>query len=79
MNYTFYRYEQEKNAVIMTDMGGKELVIDCEKAESGITFEQPEDEGYLARLAIQEPAAYVAYALKPDGVKGYVEAMNVFN
>jgi len=79
MKYNFFRYNQEKNAVIITDADGKELVIDCEKAEAGIVFEEPEDEGYLARLATREPAAYVSYALKPDGLQGYVEAMNVFN
>ena len=79
MNYNFYRYEKETNAVIMTDSDGKDLVIDCEKAEAGIVFEEPEDKGYLARLAIQELATYVSYALKPSGLQGYVEAMNVFN
>ena len=79
MEYCFYRYDKETNAVIMTDMDGKELVIDCAKAEAGIVFKELEDEGYLARLAMQEPAIYVSYALKPDGLQGYVEAMNVFN
>ena len=79
MNYTFYRYEKETNAVIMTDSDGKDLVIDCEKAEAGIAFEEPVDKGYLARLTVEEPVSYVAYALKPDGLQGYVEAMNAFN
>ena len=72
MNYTFYRYEKETNAVIMTDADGKDLIIDCEKAEASIAFEEPEDKGYLAKLAVKEPASYIAYALKPDGLQGYV-------
>lgn len=78
MNYNFYRYEKDRNAVVMTDSEGSELVIDCEKAEAGIVFEEPEDVGYLARLAIKDPATYVSYALRPDGLQEYVEAMNVF-
>lgn len=36
-------------------------------------------EGYLVKLAREEPANYMSYALKPDGLQGYVDAMNVFN
>lgn len=49
------------------------------KSEENIVFEEPEDAGYLAKLAMKEPAVYVAYALKPGGLQGYVEAMNMFN
>ncbi len=79
MKYNFYRYDRCRNSVVMTDTDVNELVIDCEKAETNIVFVEPEDTGYLARLAMKEPAAYVAYALKPDGLQGYVEAMNVIN
>ncbi len=79
MKYNFYRYDGFRNTVVMTDLDGNELVIDCERAEKNIVFEELEDAGYLARLAMKEPAAYVSYALKPDGLQGYVEAMNVFN
>ena len=41
-------------------------------------FDEPEDEGYLVKLAREEPANYVSYGLKPDGLQGYVDAMNVF-
>ena len=63
----------------MTDTKGNELVIDCKRAEANVIYENPDDEGYLARLAMREPANYVSYALKPDGLQGYVNAMNVFN
>lgn len=79
MKYNFYRYDGCRNAAVTTDMDGNELVIDCDKAETNIVFDEPEDVGYLARLAMKEPAAYVSYALKLDGLQGYVEAMNVFN
>ena len=31
LNYTIYRYDADRNAVIMTDMDGRELVIECDK------------------------------------------------
>ena len=34
LNYTIYRYDADRNAVIMTDMDGRELVIECDKAEA---------------------------------------------
>ena len=63
----------------MKDEEGNELVIECAKANAQVIFNEPEDEGYLVRLAREEPANYVSYALKPDGLQGYVDAMNVFN
>lgn len=68
MNYNFYRYDKDRNAVVMTDSESSELVIDCEKAEAQIIYENPEDEGFLARLAMEEPANYVSFALKLDGL-----------
>lgn len=56
-----------------------ELVIECVKANAQVVFDEPEEEGYLVRLAREEPADYVSYALKLDGLQGYVDAMNVFN
>lgn len=34
LNYTVYQYDDSRNVVIMTDMYGKELVIDGNKAEA---------------------------------------------
>ena len=79
LNYTIYRYDADRNAVIMTDMDGKELVIECEKAETNVIYEEPLDAAYLSRLAREEPANYVSFALKPEGLQGYVEAMAEFN
>ncbi len=63
----------------MKDKEGNELVIDCTMVNSYVVFDKHEDEGYLLRLASEEPANYVSYALKPGGLQEYVEAMNVFN
>lgn len=63
----------------MKDKDDNELVIECTKANAQVVFDEPEDEGYLLRLAREEPENYVSYSLKPDGLQGYVDAMNVFN
>ena len=34
LKYTVYQYDGSSNAVVMTDMDGKELVIDRNKAEA---------------------------------------------
>ena len=47
LNYTVYQYDNNRNAVVMTDMDGKQLVIDCDKAEAKVVFDEPEDIGIL--------------------------------
>lgn len=79
MEYNLYYYDSVLNAVVMKDKEDKELVIECVKANSQVVFDEPDDEGYLVRLAREQPANYVSYALKPDGLQGYVDAMSVFN
>lgn len=79
MDYNLYYYDSILDAVVMKDTDDNELVIECAKANAQVIFVEPEDEGYLVRLAREEPANYVSYTLKPDGLQGYVDAMNVFN
>ena len=79
MKYNLYFYDDTRNAVIMTDMDGKQLVIDCNKAEAQVVLEEPEDVGYLVRLAREEPASYVSFAMRPDGLQDYVDVWNELN
>ena len=79
LNYTVYQYDGSRNAVVMTDMDGKELVIDCDKAEAQVAFDEPEDVGILARLAKKEPASYVSIAMRPGGLQDYVDVWNKLN
>lgn len=79
LNYTVYQYDGRRNAVVMTDMYGKELVIDCDKAEAQVVLEEPDDVGILARLARKEPASYVSIAMRPGGLQDYVVAWNELN
>ena len=37
--YTLYHYDGSRRSVVMTDMDGKELVIDCDKAEEQETVQ----------------------------------------
>lgn len=62
MVYNICFYDSEKAAVVVTDMDGKQLVIDCKKAETQVVFDEPEDAGILARFAREEPAGYVGMA-----------------
>ena len=79
LNYTVYQYDGSRNAVVMTDMDGKQLVIDCDKAEEQVLFDEPEDVGILARLARKEPASYVSFAMRPGGLQDYVDVWNELN
>ena len=79
MKYNLYFYNAKRNVVVMTDMDGKKLVIDCDKAEAQVVLEEPEDVGYLVRLAREEPASYVSFAMRPDGLQDYVDVWNELN
>lgn len=41
MVYNIYFYDSERDAVVVTDMDGKQLVIDCKKAETQVIFDEP--------------------------------------
>ena len=79
LNYMVYQYDGSRNTVVMTDMDGKEIVIECDKAEAQVVFDEPEDVGILARLARKEPASYVIIAMCPGGLQDYVDVWNELN
>ena len=79
MKYNLYFYDDTRNAVIMTDMDGKQLVIDCDKVEEQVVFDEPADAGILARLARKEPASYLSVAMRPGGLQDYVDVWNELN
>lgn len=79
MKYNLYFYDDTRNAVIMTDMDGKQLVIDCDKVEEQVVFDEPADAGILARLARKEPANYVSITMRPGGLQDYVDVWNELN
>lgn len=57
-------------------MDGRNLVIDCDRAESQVIFDELEDEGIFARLAREESASYVSFAMRPGGLQDYVDVWN---
>lgn len=79
LNYTIYHYDGSRNSVVLVDMAGRELVVECDKAEETVIFDEPEDKGILARLAMQEPANYMSMAMRPGGLQDYVDVWNVLN
>lgn len=79
LNYTLYHYDGSRRSVVMTDMDGNELVIDCDKTEEQVIFDEPEDLGILARLAREEPASYMNFAMRPGGLQDYVDVWNELN
>ena len=54
-------------------------MIDCDKAETQVVFDEPEDAGILDRLAREEPASYVSFAMRPGGLQDYVDVWNELN
>lgn len=60
-------------------MDGKQLVIDCKKAEAQVVFDEPEDARILARFAREEPEGYVSMAMRPGGLQDYVDMWNELN
>lgn len=56
-----------------------EIIFNCTQLNNNVYLDDPLDIAYLHRLAREEPLNYVYFALQPDGLQGYVEAMNVFN
>lgn len=68
-------YDGSRNAVIITNMDGKQLVIDCNRAETQVVFDEPEA-GILARLARKEPASYASIAMRLGGFQDYVDVWN---
>lgn len=55
------------------------IIFNCTRLNKNVYLDDPLDIAYLHRLASEEPFNYIYFALQPDGLQGYVEAMNVFN
>lgn len=73
MKCNSYFCDGSRNAVGITDMDGKEHVIDCNKAEAQVIFDELEDVGYLVRVAREEPAIYVSFTMRLGGLQDYVD------
>ena len=81
--YLFGMYEPDTNSVIINAINdtysGTPLIISCEKCNSAVLLDTPNDIAYLYRLARKNSLLYAELACKPNGLQEYVDAMNEFN
>lgn len=81
--YLFGMYEADTDSVIINAINdthtGTPLTISCEKYNSSVLLDTPDDIVYLYRLAQENPLLYAELASKPNGLQEYVDAMNEFN
>ena len=55
------------------------IIISCEKCNSAVLLDTPDDIAYLYRLAQENPLLYAELACKPNGLHEYVDAINEIN
>ena len=81
--YLFGMYEPDTDSVIVNAINdtytGIPLIISCEKCNSVVLLDTPDDIAYLYRLAQDNPLLYAELAYKPNRLQDYVDAMNEFN
>ena len=81
--YLFGMYEPDTDSVIINTINdtytGTPLIISCEKCNSAVLLDTPDDIAYLYRLAQENPLLYAELACKPNGLQEYVDAINEFN
>ena len=82
-SYLFGMYEPDTDSVIVNAINdtytNSPLTISCEKCNSTIFLDTPDDIAYLYRLAQESPLLYAELACKPNRLQEYVNAMNWFN
>ena len=79
LNFLFGMYEPTTDSVIVNTGENSFLVIRCKECNSSVIFEEPNDIGYLYRLAEKAPLTYAKLALNDNGLQDYVDAMNELN
>ena len=81
--YPFGMYEPDTDSVIVNAINdtytGTPLTISCEKCNSSVLLDTPNDIVYLYRLTQDSPLLYAELACKPNGLQEYADAMNEFN
>lgn len=81
--YLFGMYKPDTDSVIVNTINdtytGTPFTISCEKCNSTVLLDSPDDIAYLYRLAQESPLLYAELACKLNGLRDYVDAMNEFN
>ena len=81
--YLFGMYEPNTDSVIVNAINdtytGTPLTISCEKCNSSVLLDSPDDIAYLYRLAQESPLLYAELACNLNGLQEYLDTMNEFN
>lgn len=77
--YLFSMYEPDSDSIVIYTNVSDPFIINCQKCNSSVILDNPDDIVYLYRLAQDTPLLYAELALKADVLQGYVDAMNEFN
>ena len=79
--YQFLTFTQnlKRSPIVIYANDSDPFIINCQKCNSSVILDNPDDIVYLYRLAQDAPLLYAELALKADGLQGYVDAMNEFN
>lgn len=72
-------YEPDTDSIIVYTNDSKPFIINCQKYNSPVMLDNPDDNVYLYRLAQDTPLLYAELAHKAGGLQRYVDAMNEFN
>lgn len=79
LDFQFGMYDPATDSIIVNTSKNSILVIRCKECNSRVIFDDPNDIVYLYRLAEETPLTYAKLALKENGLRDYVDAMNEFN
>ena len=78
-NISFAMYKPSTDCVIVNTEPNTFIFIRCSLFNRNVILEDPSDIVYLYQLAENNPMTYAEFALKEDGLQGYVDAMRWFN
>lgn len=80
MNNIYFAIYNPATDSIEVYVGTKlKIIFNCTRLNDTVYLDDPLDIAYLHRLASEGPFNYIYFALQPDGLQGYVAAMNIFN
>ena len=77
--YLFGMYELDTDSIVIYANDSDPFIINCQKCNSSVILDNPDDIVYLYRLAQDAPLLYAKLALKENGLQDYVDAMNIIN
>ena len=77
--YLFGMYEPDTDSIVVYANDSDPFIINCQKCNSSVILNNPDDIVYLYRLVQDAPLLYAKLALKENGLQDYVDAMNIIN